>query len=93
MNIGDKVRALHEDIEGYISKFLPNDIIEVEIEDGFGIPVHKKELVIVSSQEAEFFEEGTVVPKKPIPKIAKIICDNILNLNEIPDELACRIFL
>ena len=71
MNIGDKVRALHEDIEGYISKFLPNDIIEVEIEDGFGIPVHRSELVIVSSQEAEYFEDENTEVSKQIPKVAK----------------------
>lgn len=75
MNIGDKVRALHEDIEGHISKFLPDGVIEVETADGFGFPLHKNELVVVSSQEAEEFGEDEVQKvdiKKPIrPKAEK----------------------
>jgi len=75
MNIGDKVRALHEDIEGHISKFLPDGVIEVETADGFGFPLHKNELVMVSAQEAEAFGEDEIQKveiKKPIkPKAEK----------------------
>ena len=69
MKIGDKVRALHEDIEGVVTKFLPNDLVEVEIEDGFEIPVQKGELVIVSAAEAEYFEQETQEIKASKPRI------------------------
>ncbi len=69
MKIGDKVRALHEDIEGVVTKFLPNDLVEVEIEDGFEIPVHKGELVIVSASEAEYFEQEVQEIKASKPRI------------------------
>ncbi len=79
MNIGDKVRALHEDIEGYITKFLPDGIIEVEIEDGFEIPVHKNELVLVSSQENTYFGDGEA-EKVEIKKVHKVISEKGLYL-------------
>ena len=61
MKVGDKVRALHEDIEGVITKFLPNNLVEVEIEDGFEIPIQKGELVVVAAAESEYFEEESQV--------------------------------
>ncbi|MTI31490.1 Smr/MutS family protein [Xanthovirga aplysinae] len=57
MNIGDKVRLLHDDVEGVITRFLDSKLIEIEIEDGFTIPVMKNEAVVVSSGESSFFEE------------------------------------
>ena len=67
MKVGDKVRALHEDIEGVVTKFLPNNLVEVEIEDGFEIPVQKGELVVVAAAEAEYFEQETqeILESKP----------------------------
>ena len=73
MKIGDKVRALHEDIEGVVTKFLPNNLVEVEIEDGFEIPVQKGELVIVSAAEAEYFEQESQEIKESKPKRVDII--------------------
>ena len=73
MKIGDKVRALREDIEGVVTKFLPNDLVEVEIEDGFEIPIQRSELVIVSSSESEYFEEeSTEVSSKVARKVDTI---------------------
>lgn len=52
MNIGDKVRLLRGKEEGIITGFLDNKLLEIEIEDGFKIPVLKSEVVIVASEEA-----------------------------------------
>ncbi|TAE65959.1 MAG: DNA mismatch repair protein MutS [Bacteroidetes bacterium] len=51
MNIGDKVRMLHSTEQGIITKFLSGDRIEVEIEDGFQIPVRRNEIAVVSVEE------------------------------------------
>ena len=51
MNIGDKVRLLHGKEEGIIRRFIDNRLVEIEIEDGFLIPVLKKEIVPVSVEE------------------------------------------
>ena len=61
MNIGDKVRLLKGTEEGYIVSIKGN-IVEVEIEDGFSIPVVKNEVVVVDRKEAESFDvkEGAV---------------------------------
>ena len=55
MNIGDRVRMLHSSEEGIITKVLDNNIIEVEIEDGFHIPIKKTEVVVVSQEEDRQF--------------------------------------
>lgn len=39
--------------QGVVSRFLPGNIVEIEIEDGFRIPVMRSELVVVSPLEAE----------------------------------------
>ena len=55
MNIGDKVRLLHGTEEGRILRFKDNNIVEIEIEDGFVIPVMRKEIVIVAEEESKRF--------------------------------------
>ena len=59
MNIGDKVRMVHGREEGVIVGFTRDNLIEVEIEDGFRIPMRRSELVIVSAQEAELFRKNS----------------------------------
>ncbi|GIV30105.1 MAG: hypothetical protein KatS3mg028_1171 [Bacteroidia bacterium] len=54
MNIGDKVRLLHGKESGVIVA-IKGDIVEVEIEDGFTIPVQKREVVLISSEESKRF--------------------------------------
>ena len=51
MNIGDKVRLLHGTEEGIIRRIIDNRTVEIEIEDGFLIPVLSKEVVLISSDE------------------------------------------
>ncbi len=53
MNIGDKVRLLRGKEEGVITRFLDGDQVEMEIEDGFRIPVLRSQVVPVSPMETE----------------------------------------
>lgn len=54
MNIGDKVRLLHGKESGVIVA-IKGAVIEVEIEEGFSIPVAKSEIVLVAAEEAKRF--------------------------------------
>lgn len=47
MNIGDKVRVIHGTEEGIIVRKLPDGLVEIEIEDGFTIPVLTKDVVVI----------------------------------------------
>jgi hypothetical protein len=53
MKIGDKVRLVHGKEEGTIYAFLPGNVVEIEIEDGFRIPVLKNEIVTISPVETQ----------------------------------------
>lgn len=66
MNLGDRVRLLRGKEEGIVSKIVDDKLIEVEIEDGFNIPVLKKEVVIISQQEASAF--GDKQAPRPVTK-------------------------
>jgi len=61
MNIGDKVRLLHGKEEGVITKLSSGGQVEIEIEDGFRIPVLKSELVLINEAEEAYFDTK---PKK-----------------------------
>jgi hypothetical protein len=69
MNIGDRVRLLHGSEEGIITKFINEKMIEVEIEDGFQIPVMKNEVVVIAKEEADYFsgKAATETPFHPSP--------------------------
>ncbi|MBA4853349.1 DUF2027 domain-containing protein [Emticicia sp. BO119] len=56
MNIGDKVRLIHSKEEGIITRFLKDNVVEVEIEAGFKLPVLRRELAVVSTNEKQFFK-------------------------------------
>jgi hypothetical protein len=58
MNIGDRVRLLHGNEEGTIVKISSSGRVEIEIEDGFRIPVLKNEIVLISSSESQHFGSG-----------------------------------
>jgi hypothetical protein len=62
MNIGDRVRVLHGKEEGIIRKVSAGGRIEVEIEDGFVIPVLKSEVVLVAEAEKNYFGENGSTP-------------------------------
>lgn len=57
MNIGDKVRMLRGREEGVVTRFLDGKLVEIEIEDGFRIPVLQSELAIVSTEESAQFKK------------------------------------
>ncbi|MFC5408720.1 Smr/MutS family protein [Larkinella bovis] len=65
MNIGDKVRMLRAKEQGIVTRFLPGNQVEIEIEDGFRIPVLRSEIVVVSPMEAQRFQsEPGLEPQK-----------------------------
>ena len=59
MNIGDKVRFLSEVGGGRVSGFQGKDIVLVEDEDGFEIPMLRKEVVVVDDSEYDIGEVNT----------------------------------
>ncbi|PTB97470.1 hypothetical protein C9994_02830 [Marivirga lumbricoides] len=74
MKVGDRVRFLHGKEEGKITRMLDRSLVEVEIEDGFAIPVLQSELVIISADESTSFDlpdqksvgqKTANMPKKP----------------------------
>ncbi len=65
LKIGQKVRFLKGTEEGIISKIVNDNIIEVEIEDGFNIPILKKEVVVIAKEEA-FFQNKENEPQEEL---------------------------
>jgi len=68
MNIGDKVRLIHSKEEGIITRFLKDNVVEVEIEAGFKLPVLRRELAVVSTNEKQFFKPAQTVLTQDIAK-------------------------
>src|SRR6478609_452545 len=60
MNIGDRVRLIHGKEEGRITRLLGNQQIEIEISDGFRIPVLRTEVVIIAPQETKLQKGNTI---------------------------------
>lgn len=58
MNIGDKVRLIHAKEEGVIVRIIDNKLVEVEIEDGFRIPVLRNEVAVIAAEEAAQFKRN-----------------------------------
>ena len=67
MQIGDKVRFLFETGGGIVKGFQGKDIVLVEDENGFSIPMLIRECVVIDTNEYNF-EKKTVTPKKEEPK-------------------------
>ena len=55
MNIGDRVRLMRGREEGIVTKILGNGLLEIEIEDGFTIPVKHSDVVIIHEMEQKVF--------------------------------------
>lgn len=86
MHIGDRVKVIKGIEEGIITRIVNDQIVEIEIQDGFIIPVHKKEIVVVSQKEAKMFGE------KPQPYSAKRIISEkglYVAFSGKDNELAC----
>ncbi|AHM59382.1 Smr domain-containing protein [Flammeovirgaceae bacterium 311] len=66
MNVGDKVRMLRGKEEGIVTKIIDQKLIEIEIEDGFQIPVLKTEVVPVAREEASYFKREAAEPQAAV---------------------------
>ncbi|TAF31841.1 MAG: hypothetical protein EAZ57_10715 [Cytophagales bacterium] len=69
MNLGEKVRLIHDTVEGIIVAFLSGNILEIETPDGFKIQVPQREVVRVSSSEELYFsapKPDKIVLSKPL---------------------------
>lgn len=55
--------------EGIVTRIIDQKLIEIEIEDGFHIPVLKNEVVVVAREEASYFrrEEASAKSAEPMP--------------------------
>ena len=72
MKIGDKVRFLSEVGGGRVSGFQGKDIVLVEDEDGFDIPMAVKDVVVIDNDDysSERVVEGKLggnSPKREMP--------------------------
>jgi len=86
MNIGDKVRMLRGREEGVITRFLTGNMVEMEIEDGFRIPVLKSELVVVSPLEATRFRNESPVDPVKAPSRPDILANKGFYLAFVPQN-------
>lgn len=59
IKIGDKVRFLNEVGGGVVSGFQGKDIVLVEDEDGFDIPMLKSQVVVIDTNENNFVRKTT----------------------------------
>ncbi len=66
MQVGDNVRLLHGTEEGKIVRFIDDKFLEMEMSDGFIIPVLIREVVPVDKQEYDRFGSGKT--KEPLPE-------------------------
>ena len=73
MKIGDKVRLVHGKESGIITRVIDAQQIEVEIEDGFRIPVAKREVTVIST------EEGLLTGRSSAPEPNQPVADKTLN--------------
>ena len=69
MKIGDKVRFLHETGGGIVTGFRGKDMVMVEGEDGFEIPMPICDCVAIDTNEYNF-QKKSVTPKPEQPKQA-----------------------
>lgn len=66
MNIGDKVRFLSDVGGGIIKGFQKGNIVLVEDEDGFEIPVPQDEVVVIDTDRYNFKKKETPAPPQPV---------------------------
>ena len=64
MNIGDKVKLIHGKEEGIIRRIINDRLVEIEIEDGFLIPIPSNEIALISSGEELHYNANIHTSKK-----------------------------
>lgn len=84
MNIGDRVRLVHGREEGIITKFLPGDLVEVEIEAGFRIPVQRREVSLISPEEKNRFRAVPTSETPKAPSSSEVFANQGLYLAFVP---------
>ena len=67
MKIGDQVRFLSEVGGGRVSGFQGKNIVLVEDEDGFEIPMMKQDVVVVGNDDYDIGKVKTIERDKPLP--------------------------
>ena len=60
MNVGDRVRLLTGTEEGIVTRLLDNELVEVAIDNDFTIPVLRREVVVVATEEGQNFNRAAV---------------------------------
>lgn len=95
MNIGDKVRLIRSKEEGIVTRFLKNDVVEVEIEEGFKLPVLRKELAVVSQAEDRAFKPQSNIPQQVVQrKLGEVKADKGIFLAFLPiNDKAVSLYL
>lgn len=88
MKPGDKVRMLHGMEEGIVLGFVSRDLVEIEIQGGFVIPVLRRELVLVHRDENLLTERGAEDKSSPAPATAAVFNREgvYLYIPEPPDQ-------
>jgi hypothetical protein len=77
MKIGDKVRLVHGKESGVITRIIGNQQVEVEIEDGFRIPVARNEVTVISSEENLLTGKKIILSEAPEPTSVKTLSGTI----------------
>ena len=75
LKIGDRVRFLNETGGGYVKRFLDNQMVEVETQDGWAIPYLSSELIVIPEDPDKTpyrAESNPVVVKRESGGSAKI---------------------
>ena len=105
MNIGDRVRILHGTEEGIVTRIVDNKTLEIEVEDGFNIPVLISDVVKVEDKEDKYFgeevaETGTA-PKKQAAETGTFVTLTLENktndykiyiINNTDNDQLCAVF-
>ena len=92
MKIGDKVRFLSEVGGGRVSGFQGKDIVLVEDEDGFDVPMKINEVVVVgeesyeTSRMVEVKQRGGQQPKAPKEEVETEPSDRPVTFRAKPEE-------
>ncbi len=74
---------VHGREEGVITGFTKDNLVEVEIEDGFRIPMMRSEIVVVSQQEAESFR-ATNTPATANTSSREVLAEKGIYLAFVP---------
>ncbi len=92
MKIGDKVRLVHGKESGIITRVIDAQQIEVEIEDGFRIPVAKREVTVISTEEG-LLTGRTSAPEPEQNTAPKTLDGNIQIAFQAFNDRTHRVFL